>query len=176
MDNNYEQQFAQSIQAAPAPVGTTSNSKLPLIIAAILAAITLIESIALVISLTNQSNLATEEETAEAIVDDTDYNASDYVYDNEDNLTAIKLKCTAENGAYFQLDTDRNYQQYDASGQAVGSGTYSILRDSIVSLSSSNGGNSEHVLFYDGIILADGTTVYDCTTTEAVEDTESVTE
>ena len=176
MDNNYEQQFTQSLQAAPASAGVTTNSKLPLIVAAILAAVTLVESIALVISLTNQSNLATEEEDI-SYVDDSDYSAADYVYDDEDNLSAVNLNCKNENGAYYKLTTDKNYQQYDASNQMVGSGTYSIVRDSIIPLSSSNGNGSEHVLFYDGVILADGTTVYDCTITETLEaETESVNE
>lgn len=175
MDNNYEQQFAQSLQTAPTPIGATSNSKLPLIVAAILAAVTLVESIALVISLTNQSNIASEETASEEYVDDTDYNTSDYVFDNEDNLTAINLNCIAENGASYKLTTDKNYQQYDSSNQVISSGTYSIVRDSIIPLSSAND-NSEHILFYDGVIIADGTTIYECVVSEANEDTESTTE
>lgn len=172
MDNNYEQQFAQSLNVTPAPVKNNDNSKLPLIIVAILVVITLIESIALVISLANQSNLATAEGAEENTenVDYTEYGATEYKFDDNDNIIAFKLDCKNENGASFRLTTDQKYQQSDASGQAAESGTYTIISDSIISLSGPN--DSKRTIFYDGLILADGNTIYDCYITNSSEGTE----
>lgn len=161
MDNNYQQQFAQSLQAVPQPVEPTNNSKLPLIIAAVLAAITLVESIALVISLVNQSNLSSEEEYVgdeEPIGNESEEGL--FNLDEQNNLTSINLTCKSEDGAYFKFDNDNNYQEYNSSGQMVSSGTYSIIRDSIIPLTSN--GSSNRTVYYDGIIIADGKVAYDC--------------
>ena len=176
MDNNYEQQFAQSLNTTPTPVKAGSNSKLPLIVAIILAVITLVESIALLASLTNQSNLTITENVEEDTedIDDTEYSAAEYKFDDDDNVIALKLNCKDENGSSFELTTDQTYQQSNGSGQVFESGTYTITRDGIISLSGSN--NNGRVIFYDGLILADGNTIYKCQTNELTENTEGVDE
>lgn len=71
-NSNFEQQFRQNLQATPTPPRETPkhaspNSKLPLIIAIILAVIVLLETFALVITLSNYFGVfeygSSEEET-----------------------------------------------------------------------------------------------------------------
>ena len=165
MDNNsnFEQQFTQNLNAgAPTmqPIETTTgSSKLPLIVAIALAAITLVESIVLIITLSNYFSLANdtysediEEESAvdEVIVD------NNYNYDDNDNLVSLNATCTNNSGATYTLKTDNSYT-LSGSDSANTSGTYTVTNDSLISLSGSN-----KVLYYDGISLADGLTIYEC--------------
>lgn len=191
MDNSFEQQFAQNLRQtaptgapapAPAPVQPTDNSinsKLPWIVSIVLAAVVLVESFALVVALTNyfdtfysSDEAETEDEYYEG--DSTDYN---YVYDNDDNLSAINAICTDDNGARYDISTKNSYRKYDSSSTPVSSGSYSIYKDSIMNFTDASG--QKTTLFYDGYILTDGVEVYDCeepeaTTEEATtgEDTE----
>ena len=158
-NNNFEQQFTQNLKAMPMqPAEASGSSKLPLVISVALAVIVIVQSIALIITLTNYFSIANGEaeysDVEEEPVISDDYNDSDYVYDSEDNLTAVNITCKGSNGASIQLTTDNKYQ----SGSDYG--TYTIIRDSIVPVTSSDG--TKKVLYYDGVILADGTTIYDC--------------
>lgn len=156
--NNFEQQFSQNVKAAAvAPVPTANSegsSKLPLVVAIALAAVTLVESIVLIITLSNYFALTnyTEDEYYESEEVYNESTADAYVYDDDYNLAAVGITCTAENGATITLDTTNKY-----SGSSLGSGTYTITNDSLISLQGSN-----KVLYYDGVDLADGLTIYTC--------------
>lgn len=142
--------------------GQQSSGKL-IIIAAILAVGMVLESIALVIAISNYSSLVDEnaEEASEVPIEDT-YDETKFVYDENYNLLAVDLKCTAENGSTFTFNLDKGYKQHDSTGDS--SGTYTITNDSLISLS-----GSDKILYYDGFDVADGLTIYDC----AEPDTES---
>ena len=163
-NDNFEQQFQQNLQASMAqPVANESSSgKLPLIISIALAAVILVESIALVITLNNYFAIMNGEEDGDAItVEEEPADNGVYVYDDNYNLTAMNITCTSENGAKFVLTNTKNYQELDSSSSQIGSGTYSIINDSLIPLSGANN-NQERVLYYDGFNLADGTTLYEC--------------
>ena len=161
MDNsNFEQQFKQNLKTPveTVPVATTANSsKLPLVIAIALAAITLVESIVLLITLSNYFAVTNEEPADWDIASEEEVDSGVYTYDDNYNLTAFNLKCTAEDGSYYTLDTDNQYEEHNAADAIVASGPYSITNDSLVSLSGSN-----KVLYYDGFDIADGLTIYTC--------------
>ena len=165
MDNNsYEQEFQQNLQASMAQpmADNTSSGKLPLIISIALAAVVLVESIALLVTLNNYFSIVNGgEDTEEITVESEEENDGTYVYDNDYNLTAMNVTCTSENGAKFVLTGSNNYQELNSDSSQIGSGSYSILNDSLVSLSGSNN-NQGRVLYYDGFSLADGTTLYQC--------------
>ena len=174
MDNNsnFEQQFTQNLKAS-APVAqpvaaSTENNKLPLIIAIVLAIVTLVETIALIISLTTRPTTVTttsQPETyyGEVPVEGEDYIDEDYTYDDDFNLTAFRATCTAEDGSTYTFDLSNNFTK---SGDSSSNGTYSITDSDLISLS-----NSDKVLYYNGISVADGLTVYTCE-----QATESTTE
>lgn len=154
------------------------SPKIPLIVAAVLGVVVVIETIFLVMAMTNNPNVATEEEEVydETALEEETLEEDDgsYVYDEDDNLIAVEATCTAENGASFALTTDNKYSQYDATSNQVGSGTYSIIESSVIPLTSANAGDPQKVLYYDGWILADGTTIYNCE--EEVTEEEEVIE
>lgn len=175
MDNNgnFEQQFTQNLKAsAPVaqPVGAdTGNSKLPLIIAIVLAVVTLIESIVLIITLTNyfsffNTNGEEEEYYEEVPVDEEAYIDNNYNYDSEFNLTAFNVTCTSNDGASYTFDLTNNYSY---SGTPSSTGTYTINDSDLISLS-----NSDKVLYYNGVSVADGLTLYTCTEATGSEDAE----
>lgn len=161
MDNNssFEQQFTQSLNAAPLRPANSGmgKSKLPVIISIILAVIVVVESIALIVAVNNPP-ASTEEEAYEEdegiVEDEEDYVDNNYVYDANDNLIAMNANCKATDGSTITLDTSGNYT---ATGPLAGSGTYTITNDSLISLSGSN-----KVIYYDGWDLADGLTIYSC--------------
>lgn len=163
MDNNssFEQQFAQSLNVAPQQPasGGTGSSKLPIIISIVLAVIVVVESIALVFTMNNYLSVAdTSSETTdeEEVVDEEEDEPVDnnYVYDDSDALIAMNANCRASDGSTIVLDTSNNYT---ATGAFTGSGTYTIVNESLVSLS-----GADKVLYYDGWDLADGLTIYTC--------------
>jgi len=165
MDNqNFEQQFTQNIRATAAPIAPVGaeGSKLPLVIAIALAAIVLVESIALIITISNYFTAVNEYFSVEEEIIPEGNEPEDngtYVYDENTNLIALNITCATENGAKFNLTNTKKIEQYDSTGSLVGSGNYSILNDSIISIT---GSNSDRTLYYDGFVLADGTTLYNC--------------
>lgn len=163
MDNdNFEQQFTQKVKSTMPQkrVAVADNgSKLPLIIAIALAAITLVESIVLVITLTNYFGEFGSD--GEEVVADYETSLEDAIhsYDDNGNLIALEVTCTADNGAKFALTKSKTYEQYSTSSAIIGSGSYSVVNDSLISLSGTDEGK---VLYYDWASLADGLTIYDC--------------
>lgn len=172
MDNSdFEQQFMQNVNTptrshSPSPaqqpaISKPSNgSKLPLVIIAILAIALLVESIILISTLNNYFALTgnNDEEISEesaALVDPL------YTWDEEGNLATMEITCTADDGSRFSLGKDGEYQEYNSSSNVVDSGTYSILNDSIIPLSSTKT-TGEKVLYYTGFDLAYNTTIYRC--------------
>ncbi len=163
MDNNgnFEQQFTQNLKdgtsVAQLAEPTTNNSKLPLIVAIVLGVITLLETIALIISLTNRPTTTSFEEgdeyLEEANVGDDDY-AGNFNYDNELNLTSFNATCTSNDGASYSFNISN---KYNFSGSPAASGSYTITNSDLISLTDSN-----KVLYYNGIYVADGLTVYMC--------------
>ena len=83
----------------------------------------------------------------------------DYVYDDNGNLTAMEIACTNENGTKITLNKSNKLEILDSNSNVTNSGSYTILRDSVISLT---GSSNDRTFYYDGLILADGTTIYDC--------------
>ena len=177
MDNNdFEQQFAQNVKASvtqpavqsptayePSTTHTASTitNKLPLIIAIALAAVTLVESIALIITLSNYFSIVNGDyEEGIDTVDSEDYLDDNFVYDDSYNLVAVNLNCTTEGGAKLTLTADSKYQLLSAPNSLNEFGTYTITNDSLISLNNTDG--TSKVLYYDGFNIADGLTIYSC--------------
>ena len=163
MDNNgnFEQQFTQDLKTvAPAPVKapSTGSNKVLLAVTIALIVITLVESIALVITLSNYFSIMNEgSDGIEEVSLEEEPDANNYTYDNDYNLLAFGLTCVAEDGSSYEFTLDNNYEQYHGAGSLGASGPYTITNDSLISLSGSN-----KVLYYDGFDLADGLTIYTC--------------
>lgn len=165
MDNNsFEQQFKQNVKnTAMSPMATTTTgdtNKLPLIIAIVLAIVTLIESIALIIALSNRPSVQTEtseNDDYQTPIAHDDYIRSAYVYDDDYNLIAVNFSCVADDRSSYILTASNYFEQRDSAGSVTASGDYSISNDSLVSLK-----DSGKVLYYDGFNIADGLTIYKC--------------
>ena len=163
MDNNgnFEQQFTQDLKTvAPAPVKapSTGSNKVLLAVTIALIVITLVESIALVITLSNYFSIMNEgSDGIEEVSLEEEPDANNYTYDNDYNLLASGLTCVAEDGSSYEFTLDNKYEQYNGAGSLAASGPYTITNDSLISLSGSN-----KVLYYDGFDLADGLTIYTC--------------
>ena len=164
-NRNFEQQFTQSLKAsASAPsaqsiTASSENSKLPLIVAIVLAIVTLVETIALIISLTNRPTTSVSEPEedvyyGEVPVNGEEYSDENYTYDDELNLIAFRATCVAENGSSYSFDISNNFTY---SGDSSSNGTYTISDSDLISLS-----NNDKVLYYNGISVADGLTIYNC--------------
>ena len=162
MDNeNFKQQFTQNVRSAsvqPA-VAVERPSSLPLIISLALAAIVLVESIALVITLTNYFSLANPNENVEEVFNEEDYVENSYFFDDDGNLSAMELVCTSEAGNKYNFRKDNTYTKVDSGSNQTGSGTYSIIKDSVIPL---DGEASGKVVYFDGFEVAEGTTLYAC--------------
>lgn len=166
-NNNFEQQFAQNLQATaaqaqPYTAAASSSSKLPLVVAIALAAVTLVESIVLIITLSNYFSIVkeTNEEVSEEYSLGDDYDAeANYVYDEDYNLTAFEATCTNEDGSSFIFTKNNTFEELNSASSTVNSGTYSIINDDIIPLSSSS---TNKVLYYNGFMVADGTKLYNC--------------
>jgi hypothetical protein len=174
MDNqNFEQQFTQNVKstaAQPVSIESGASSRLPLIISAVLAAIVLVESIALIIMISNYSIANNEyfsEDTTEIESEDGDDNA--FVYDEDGNITAMEIICTNESGGKITLNKSNKLEISDANSTLIDSGNYTVVRDSIISFT---GSGNDRYLYYDGIFLADDTVIYDCEETINEEITE----
>ncbi len=164
-NNNYEQQFSQNVKStmpAPAPIAVGGeSSKLPLIVAAILGVVTLVESIILIVTLINFFQLANPGEEDVITSEDTYLDIGEdgtSGYDDDGNLVWLNLTCTnSESGDKYTLTESGSYQ-FSGSSQ-TGSGEYTIVNDSLISLTGASGNK---VLFYDGYSIADELTLYDC--------------
>ena len=164
-NNNFEQQFTQNVKSVTpvqSVVAGEGSSKLPLIISIVLGAVTLIESIILVVTLVNffqVVNPAEEEINADVEEYDTIGDEDEFVgYNDNDEVDWLNLTCTnEETGNQYVLTQSKNFQKYENSS-LVNSGSYAVFNDSLVSLS----GDEGKVLFFDGYSIADGLTVYDC--------------
>ncbi len=164
-NNNFEQQFTQNVKSVT-PVQSVAagegSSKLPLIISIVLGAVTLIESIILVVTLVNFFQVVnpTEEEiNADVEEYDTIGDDDEFVgYNDDDEVDWLNLTCTnEETGNQYVLTQSKSFQKYENSS-LVNSGSYAVFNDSLISLS----GDEGKVLFFDGYSIADGLTVYDC--------------
>lgn len=176
MDNNdFEQQFTQNIKASIAQPSVQSptayepssthtagaiTNKFPLIIAIALAAVTLVESIALIITLNNYFSYVNDDYIEEDDTEDIVTQYDNYVYDDDYNLTAINLTCKNDDGTSYVFTTDGKYQALNSSSSLSNFGTYTITNDSLISLNNTDGTNK--VLYYDGFSVADGLTIYSC--------------
>lgn len=175
MNDNFEQQFAKNVQQAVAtqpPIKPTSDSnvsshaassKIPWIIIAGLSFVILLQVIALIIVLTNFAPETSIESDADTEEDSVIYNDPNYKYDDNGNLIAFNLTCS-NNGANLAFSINNQYTSPNNSG------TYSITNNNIISLDD----NPNHILYYDGFSIIDGTTIYNCedSTTENTENAE----
>lgn len=175
-NNNFEQQFTQNIKATPTQAmgasvdasGNGGGSRLPLIIALALGAITFVESIVLMITLVNYFSYVNEDYNPEedTYVDDA-VDDGDYKYDVDDNLIAFNETCRGENGSYYSFGSDNKYQFFDSSSNPTDSGTYTLIREAVVTL---NGNSQNKTLYYGGGFIADGTVIYDCEETSTTSE------
>lgn len=162
MDNSFEEQFSQNVRAT-APTQSIKNrpnseSRFPLIISAILAAVVFIESIALIIILVNYFNTFSYEVD---YTEEDDISTENFATDNQGNLVAFNSTCrNKETGAYYTLFINNSYREYSSTADILSSGTYTIERDSIIKFKNST--TSKPTFFYDGYILTDGETVFEC--------------
>ena len=170
MNNDFEQQFMQGVkatqptQASKTPKQTNSYhggvSSTPFIITiAALGIALLLESIVLVFFTIDYFGVMAAGDDPSL---DEREGADDgkYVYNSDFDITALNLTCTAEDGARYNFNSERKYQFSDTSAGTSDSGTYSVLRDSDVTLTSPTGG--QKVVYFDGDFIADGTKMYDC--------------
>lgn len=170
MNNDFEQQFMQGVKVTqPAQTSKTPKqinsshrgaSSTPFIIAiAALGVALLLESIVLIffavdhfgVMAANDDPSLDEREGADE---------GKYVYNSDFDITALNLTCIAEDGARYNFNSERKYQFSDTSAGTSDSGTYSVLRDSVVTLTSPT--NGQKVVYFDGDFIADGTKMYDC--------------
>ena len=161
-DNSFQQQFVQNVKTTTVEASTQKSSAqfLPLVIAAILGVIVIIQSIALIMIGSNLSSLFNDdvpEDTTESI-DNTDV-ADPYIYNENKELVAITSTCKADDGSSLALTKTNTFEEYDSNNSLIGSGTYKITRDSVFNFQKSSG---DRTLFFDGFTLTDGTTFYNC--------------
>ena len=163
-NNNFEQQFTQNVKSAmPAkPVANTGDgsSRLPLVVAIVLGVITLVETVILAVTLVNFFQVVNpaEEEAIESDYEPFSGEDESTGYNDDDELVWLNVTCTnKDSDSKYVFTKSKSYQLYNGSN-LVNSGSYTIVNDSLVSLS----GNEGKVLFYDGWSIADGLTIYDC--------------
>ena len=142
------------------PETSKSNIKLSLIIIIVLSIALLLESIVLIVTLSNYFDL-TGSNDEESLEESTVLVDPNYTWDEEGNLASMEVTCTADDGSRFVLGKDGKYQEYNSSSTEIDSGTYTISSDSLVSLSSTKT-TGEKVLYYTGFELAYNTTIYNC--------------
>ena len=143
------------------------QTNLSQIISLIAIIIVIIQSIIIVVLLINNSSLtnntATSNENAsndiEVEEDKGSVSSETYIFDDNDNLIALNYKCVLDDDTYFILDKSNKISKWDA-GSEVKTGNYSIFNNNLIQTSFTN--DNGNVLYYDGIHLADGTTLYKC--------------
>ena len=175
-NNNFEQQFTQNIKATPTQAmvppadagGSGGGSRLPLIVALALGAITFVESIVLLITLVNYFSYVGDDYSPDEDTYVDDYiDNGDYKYDDDDNLIAFKETCRGENGSYYSFGSDNKYQFFDSSSNPTDSGTYTLTKEAIITL---NGNSQNKTLYYSGSFVADGAVIYDCEETSSTSE------
>ncbi len=172
--NNFEQQFTQNLQTSMATVPSAmqnNNNRLQLVITVALAAIVLFESIALLITLvnypsSNDNSVYNESESEEVESEEVEFVDNTFFYDDNDNLIAINLKCTSDDGASMVFANDNTFKQYDQNTTMVESTKYSIHDTKIIEILNPINSDSPKVLYFDGMEIADGLKIYKCSSTE----------
>lgn len=176
-NNNYEQEFLKKVQQQPAPSPrpvaktTTSATSLPLILSILLAIVVLVESVALVIFAINYGavlDLYGETEYDENTTGTNDSpdalnEGAVFSYDENYNITAFEITCTAEDGSKFAFTKSGTYQKTDSSSNSIDSGNYSITNGSAVILKSANN-PGDKIVYYDGYDVIEGLSFYTCET------------
>ena len=190
MDNSFEQEFINNVETAAktekgvteggtvvesaannvagAKPGSTKTLKIFVVILAVLVVVEALMIGFMALNYpkqTQDSESIVEEEEEEETVDGDEesdegetVSGPEYVLDDDNNLVAFNLVCTGENGDVWTFKGDNSYS-YDGVSNEIENGTYTVLRDSIISLAGDQG---SRVLYYDGFVVADGTTIYDC--------------
>ncbi|MDO5451476.1 MAG: hypothetical protein Q4F56_00085 [Candidatus Saccharibacteria bacterium] len=182
-NDDFEQQFTQTVKTLatehppvverePISPKPSSNSKLLIIAIIVLSIILLVESIALIITLNNYFSNMEYEYVEEDLGEATEIPDSNYVWDEEGNLVAFDISCTSGNGSRYVLNKDGKYQEYDNSSTLVDLGTYTIINNGIIPLTSTRT-TEEKVIYYDGFDLAHNTTIYHCEEGSVKDNTES---
>ena len=180
MNNDFEQDFLNSIRQTPAPTPqniptpptpkenpSLKNEKpaskksffIPFIISLI---IIVVKTLALIILIINVSQPQEptyvlyyedeNEEDDEVNIPDTD--DANYIFDSEGNLIAFDIICKLDDNS-FSFSSDNTYIKDNNI-----SGTYSIYNSSVISVTDSE--DNSHTLYYDGFSIIDETDIYDC--------------
>ena len=161
-NDSFKNQFKQNIQTTLAREQVTTksaDSKLPLAIALALAAVLIVETIALMVFIINYIPSSVSEPSYSD--EGSEYLAGSYLYDENSDLYAINVECTSESGAVFSFSINNQYNELTQDSSDT-NGTYSISHSKLILLSEPRSNGEERVLYFDGFSLADGTTFYDC--------------
>lgn len=176
-NDSYEKAFINSIKQTeqqtpslqPKSKTVTNTPTLLLIMAITLAAIVLIESIALTIFAVNYGEVLDlygghESENSETAANDSPEALSengDFNYDEDYNVTAFNLTCTNEDKSKYIFNKNGEYQKTDASSNPTESGTYSIINSSAIVLKNPKQTENK-IVYYDGYDVIEDITFYDC--------------
>ncbi len=164
-NNEFTEQFKQNIKAPAVPPTSTTQQSNKLYLTAIIAlsAVLIFESIALIIITINYFSSVNEYDD---VVEDYSITVEGsnpgelFFYDNDDNLVSVNTNCTNnETGNYIVLSSDKSIKEYDSTNSLSNSDTYTIINDTIISLSN----DTDRVLYFDDDTLYDGLVIYDCT-------------
>ena len=180
MDKNdtFEQEFIQNTKISPQPVDqqpiddfaqtkVPSPSSLPLIIAAVLSMVVIIESIVIAaLVLNNNARNADEDEGSNYVEvsppDTFPYEERGYIYNSTYDIISLDLTCIADDNSEYSFTKTNTYNKRDNAGNTIDSGSYTIIKNSIVSLDSSTNPSSTKNLFADGENVIEDSIFYDC--------------
>ena len=166
-NSNYSEQFRQETRMSLSPQPSLRTNKkftASTIAAIVFGVIALVESVFLIVVIANgllsfEQDIPYEDDSDfETESDDGDYH---YYYNDAGELTAFEINCTAPSGDRFTFTSSNRYTEYGSSASVIDTGSYEIINDSLISLSSLQP-DSNHVLYYDGNSVAKNTTVYQC--------------
>lgn len=165
MDNNdFKQQFTQDIKTSTKLSGpSTQNNRGFFIFMIVITCLMILQLIVSIVILTNTMSRVSEP-NEEAAVSETGFSEPEdeyaSIYNDEGFLTALAATCQSEKGVVFTLDEDNTYQKTNSDSPIPETGTYTIVRGSVVNFTGSN--SEQTTLFYDGYALTDGTNFYEC--------------
>ncbi len=170
-NNDFEENFMQNVkqtlpQRPQQPSNQTSAqpSKLPLIIAIVSVFIALVELVVIVFLIVN--NYETEDDiTADDSSDFEISTSTPFSFDDEGNISAFDLTCTAENGDKYTFSKAKKYTKTSASS-STSSGIYSTVKGTAIILNNTESEEEAPVLYYDGEYVFEHTTPYECISEE----------
>ncbi len=159
-DNDYREQFTHEVKASLREP-TTTKKKIPGIalgIMIMLVGVAIIELIVIVLGFMGSFSTPIDFITEENDVGDYYSDNDKYAFNSDGDIIGVELSCFNDAGESYSLSRRRTYTLTDASNQVVESGEYELINGNIVKLLDKD----DQVLFYDGMVLADGIVLFDC--------------